>query len=125
MVEVRPATADEMILAFLQADMESPSDRGKFYAASIARIGADKATLIGIHADPINPHSGVYRIVVRDGRVVFLLDNPMVHRSQCQIRIMPIELRFSSLAAKDCARQLAEIVWAGPFKRFTDGQHTR
>jgi hypothetical protein len=61
MVEVRPATADEMILAFLQADIESPSDRGKFYAASIARIGADKATLIGIHADPINPHQNNIR----------------------------------------------------------------
>lgn len=47
MIDVRPATVDEMILAFLQADIEtSDLDRRRLYAAALAAVGADKATLI-------------------------------------------------------------------------------
>lgn len=53
MIEVRPATADEMILAFLQADIETPAeDRKELYDNALAAL--DKATLID-RGNPINP----------------------------------------------------------------------
>jgi hypothetical protein len=47
MIEVRPATIDEVILAFLQADIDTGTHRGRDYAAALARIGiTDRAPLI-------------------------------------------------------------------------------
>jgi hypothetical protein len=47
MKEVRPATVDEMIVAFLRADIETiDPDRRELYAKVLAALGADRATLI-------------------------------------------------------------------------------
>jgi hypothetical protein len=47
MVELRPATADEMILAFLQADIETlDPDRRKWFADALTARAADRVTLI-------------------------------------------------------------------------------
>jgi hypothetical protein len=47
MIEVRPATVDEMVLAFLRADFHTPAtDRAPLYIAVLARIGTDAALLI-------------------------------------------------------------------------------
>ena len=55
MIELRPATADDMVLAFLRADIETPAtDRRKVYADALTTIGAERAALIGDHADPAN-----------------------------------------------------------------------
>jgi hypothetical protein len=51
MIELRPVTADEMILAFLQADSETPTHRRDLYARALMRISANRATLIGDLAD--------------------------------------------------------------------------
>jgi hypothetical protein len=61
MIEVRPATTDEMVLAFLQADMETPTERGKAFAAALARTGVDRGLLIGAHADSNNPQQNNIR----------------------------------------------------------------
>jgi hypothetical protein len=54
MREVRPASADEVILAFLQAEIDSPTQRGKIVAGGLAHIRADRGQLID-HADLRNP----------------------------------------------------------------------
>lgn len=47
MIEVRAATVDEMILAFLQADIETlDPDRKKWYADALGARRADRSTLI-------------------------------------------------------------------------------
>jgi hypothetical protein len=46
MIEVRPATTDEMILAFLQGDIDTRTDRASKYAAALASLDVDRATLI-------------------------------------------------------------------------------
>ena len=50
-----------MVLAFLQADMESPTERGKAFAAALARTGVDRDLLIGAHADSNNPQQNNIR----------------------------------------------------------------
>jgi hypothetical protein len=45
MIEVGPATADEMVLAFLQAEIDSPRFGG-FYRDSLASMGVDRKSLI-------------------------------------------------------------------------------
>jgi hypothetical protein len=54
MTEVRQATADEVILAFLQAEIDSPTERGRIVAGGLAHICADRGQLID-HADLKNP----------------------------------------------------------------------
>jgi hypothetical protein len=55
MIELSQATADEMVLAFLKADMDTPAkDRRDSYADALAGTGAAKATLVGDNADPKN-----------------------------------------------------------------------
>jgi hypothetical protein len=61
MIDLRPATADEMVLAFLQADMETPTERGNEFAAALARTGVDRALLIGTDADSNNPQQNNIR----------------------------------------------------------------
>ena len=46
MIELRPATPDEMVLAFLQAEINTPTERGEHYAAALAQIGAARGPLI-------------------------------------------------------------------------------
>jgi len=47
MIDLRPATADEMVLAFLQGDIETlDPDRRQLFAAALRIRGADKDTLI-------------------------------------------------------------------------------
>ena len=67
MVEVRPATADEMILAFLQGDIETPAeDRRKLYAAALG--AADKAMLIE-HGNLMDPQqNGARRRILGEAR---------------------------------------------------------
>src|SRR6267142_5386392 len=60
MIEVRAATADEMILAFLRAEIESPTQRGGITAGGLAHIRADRAQLID-HADLESPQQNYTR----------------------------------------------------------------
>jgi hypothetical protein len=46
MIEVRPATSDEMVLAFLRAEIDSPSERGNLFTGALTRISADRSLLI-------------------------------------------------------------------------------
>ncbi len=46
MIDKGPATADEMVLAFLQAEIESPTIRGNLIADAVIRINADRTQLI-------------------------------------------------------------------------------
>lgn len=64
MIEVRSASADDMVLAFLRADVESPTERSQSYAHVLTAIGADKVTLLGDRADPKNPQQNDTRSVV-------------------------------------------------------------
>ena len=59
-MEVRSATTDEMVLAFVRAEMDSPTERGKLFLDVLARICADRATLID-HADLRNPQQNYAR----------------------------------------------------------------
>jgi hypothetical protein len=45
MIERGSTTADEMVLAFLQAEVDSPRYRD-YYALALTKIGATRATLI-------------------------------------------------------------------------------
>jgi hypothetical protein len=61
MIELRPTTADEMILAFLQADIETPTERGQMYADALTRIGVDRGGPTNLHSfrgrDKCNPET--------------------------------------------------------------------
>jgi hypothetical protein len=46
MIEIRQATVDEMVLAFLQAEVDSPTERGQFFANGLTDLRADRRTLI-------------------------------------------------------------------------------
>jgi hypothetical protein len=74
--------------------------------------------------------AAVGRLRVADGvdqvclnRALGVDSGPLNIGAAPQLRIMPIELSFSSLADKDCARQLIQIVWARPFKCISDGHY--
>jgi hypothetical protein len=57
-IEVRPATADQVILAFLHAEIDSRTDRGSIFAHGLAKtraIGPEKAATAG---GPIPRESG-------------------------------------------------------------------
>ena len=43
-MEVRSATTDEMVLAFVRAEIDSPTERGKLFLDVLARICADRAS---------------------------------------------------------------------------------
>lgn len=61
MVEVRPATADEMILAFLQADIETTDPaRRKWFADALTARAADRTALIH-RGDPRDPQQNAHR----------------------------------------------------------------
>jgi hypothetical protein len=46
MIEVRPVTVDEMVLAFVRAEIESPTDRGKALIHALAQLHEERAQLI-------------------------------------------------------------------------------
>jgi hypothetical protein len=46
MKKVRAVTVDEMILAFVRAEIDSPTERQQYYIDALAQIGRDRATLI-------------------------------------------------------------------------------
>jgi hypothetical protein len=46
MIDVRSITADEMILAFLRAEIDSPTDRGKILIHALMQLHEDRGQLI-------------------------------------------------------------------------------
>jgi hypothetical protein len=46
MIEVRPVTVDEMVLAFVRAEIDSPTDRGKILIDALVELHEDRAQLI-------------------------------------------------------------------------------
>lgn len=60
MIDIRPATADEMVLAFLRGEVDSPTNRGQLVIDAIARIGANRVELLD-HADLNDPQQNKAR----------------------------------------------------------------
>jgi hypothetical protein len=60
MIEIRQATVYEMVLAFLQAEVDSPTERGLFFANGLTVLRADRATLID-HGNPNDLHQNALR----------------------------------------------------------------
>jgi hypothetical protein len=60
MINMRSARVDEVILAFLQAEIDSPTMRGSIVTAGLAHIRADRGQLVD-RADLSNPQQNYVR----------------------------------------------------------------
>jgi len=91
-MEVRSATTDEMVLAFVRAEIDSPTERGKLFLDVLARICADRATLID-HADLRNPQQNyARRRILGEARGALSQSFPMDTTNRRLFTVAPTEV---------------------------------
>ena len=105
MIEVRPATLDEMVLAFVQAEIASPTDRGKVLIHALTELHEDRAQLID-HADLMDERQNHVRSMILGaargfGRNEYLFRNFPYDTAWRLVTVTPAEVRGFKYANTD------------------------
>jgi hypothetical protein len=76
MIEIRPATTDEMVLDFLRAEFDAHSFLAQWYTKALAEFRADRASLIERGDLENASQNSARRILLGKGREMLLRDFP-------------------------------------------------